>query len=128
MMSVLSCCLGLSRGVSDVVFTGGDPMVMNAHQLSTYVDPILQDHTLDHIATIRFGTKAVAYWPYRFITDPDADETLRLFQRVVESGRQVSIMAHFSHPNELSGPAPQVFEQTSCMAVYTAPRLNRAQV
>lgn len=83
-------------------------MVMNAEQLSTYVDPILQDPTLDHIATIRFGTKSVAYWPYRFVTDPDADDTLRLFQRIVDSGRGVSIMAHFSHPNELSGPVPQV--------------------
>lgn len=83
-------------------------MVMNSAQLSAYVDPILQDPTLDHVATIRFGTKAVAYWPYRFVTDPDADDTLRLVQRIVESGRHVSIMAHFSHPIELTGPAPQV--------------------
>lgn len=83
-------------------------MVMTSQLLSAYVDPILNDPTLDHIATIRFGTKAVAYWPYRFVTDPDADETLRLFQRIVESGRHISIMAHFSHPNELSGPVPQV--------------------
>lgn len=83
-------------------------MVMNAAQLSDYVEPILQDPILHHIATIRFGTKAVAYWPYRFVTDPDADDTLRLLQRIVESGRHVSIMAHFSHPNELTGPVPQV--------------------
>lgn len=83
-------------------------MVMNAKQLAAYVDPILQDPSLEHVATIRFGTKAVAYWPYRFVTDPDADETLRVFQRIVESGRHVSIMAHFSHPNELAGPVPQV--------------------
>lgn len=83
-------------------------MVMTAQQLSAYVDPILEDPTLAHVATIRFGTKAVAYWPYRFVTDPDADATLRLFQRIVESGRHVSIMSHFSHPNELSGPVPQV--------------------
>lgn len=98
----------LARDVSDVLFTGGDPMVMNAKQLAAYVDPILQDPSLEHVATIRFGTKAVAYWPYRFVTDPDADDTLRVFQRIVESGRHVSIMAHFSHPNELAGPVPQV--------------------
>lgn len=92
-------------------------MVMNAQQLSAYVNPILQDPSLDHVATIRFGTKAVAYWPYRFVTDPDADETLRVFQRIVESGRQVSIIAHFSHPNELTGPVPQVcgVERHACV-------------
>ncbi|CAN0246242.1 unnamed protein product, partial [Hapterophycus canaliculatus] len=95
------------RDVSDVLFTGGDPMVMNAKQLAAYVDPILQDPSLEHVATIRFGTKAVAYWPYRFVTDPDADDTLRVFQRIVDSGRHVSIMAHFSHPHELAGPVPQ---------------------
>lgn len=88
---------------------------MNAKQLSAYIDPILQDPSLDHVATIRFGTKAVAYWPYRFVTDPDADETLRVFQRIVESGRHVSIMAHFSHPHELTGPVPQV-----CTTSFTA--------
>lgn len=83
-------------------------MVMTSQQLSSYVDPILHDRQLEHVATIRFGTKSVAYWPYRFVTDPDADDTLRLFQRVVNSGRHVSIMAHFSHPHELLQPVAQV--------------------
>lgn len=35
------------------------------------------------------------------MTDPDAPEILRLFEKVARSGRQLSIMAHFSHPIEL---------------------------
>lgn len=94
--------------VSDVLFTGGDPMVMKTHMLSNYVDAILDPKNNCHnIGTIRFGTKAVAYWPHRFVTDPDADDLLRLFERVVKSGRHLSIMAHFSNPVELSTPVAQ---------------------
>lgn len=83
-------------------------MVMNALQLSSYIKPILEDPTLKHVVNVRLGTKALAFWPYRFVTDPDADETLRLFQHIVNQGKHLSIMAHFSHPAELDTPVVQV--------------------
>jgi hypothetical protein len=64
------------------------------------IEPLLGDG-LDHISTIRIGTKALSHWPYRFTTDRDADDLLRLFEEVRESGRQLALMAHFSHPREL---------------------------
>jgi len=45
-----------------------------------------------------------SYWPYRYVTDPDAAEVLDIFKRVVDSGRHLSIMAHFSHHVELESP------------------------
>jgi L-lysine 2,3-aminomutase len=84
--------------VTDVLITGGDPMVMRTELLARYVEPLL---TIDSVRTIRIGTKAVAYWPYRFLTDPDADELARLLERVVRCGRQLAVMAHYSHPREL---------------------------
>ena len=96
--------LARSRDVSDVLFTGGDPMVMKTRHWEKYLLPILEDERLDHIATIRIGTKSLAYWPERFVNDPEAASTLRLFQKVCESGRQLSIMAHFSHSVELETP------------------------
>jgi L-lysine 2,3-aminomutase len=35
------------------------------------------------------------------VTDPDADELMALFRKVVRSGKHVAIMAHFNHPREL---------------------------
>ncbi len=87
--------------VTDVLFTGGDPMTMTAGILSSYIEPLLNKE-FSHIQTIRIGTKALAYWPYRFLTDKDADEILFLFEKVVKSGKNLSIMAHFNHPVELS--------------------------
>ena len=86
--------------VSDILFTGGDPMVMRTRALKKYIEPVLQMRK-SSISNIRIGTKSLAYWPYRFLTDSDSDELLRFFEKIVESGLHLSIMAHFSHPREL---------------------------
>lgn len=85
--------------VKSVLFTGGDPMVMKTKVLRQYVEPLLE---LEHIQSIRFGTKAVAYWPQRFVTDDDADDLLRMFEEITESGKTAALMGHYSHPRELS--------------------------
>ena len=66
--------------VTSVLFTGGDPMVMRAPLLARWIEPLL---ALDTLRSIRIGTKALAWWPQRFVADRDADEVLRLFERVV---------------------------------------------
>ena len=86
--------------VTDVLVTGGDPLIMSASVLARYVEPLL-DARVEHVQSIRIGTKALSYWPYRFVSDGDADDLLRLFERVTESGKHLAVMAHFSHPREL---------------------------
>jgi KamA family protein len=88
------------KEVTDVLVTGGDPLVMSSGLLRRNIEPLLGEG-LNHITSIRIGTKALAYWPYRFTTDNDADDLLRLFADVQRSGRQLAIMAHYSHPREL---------------------------
>ena len=89
--------------VRDVLFTGGDPMTMKARQLSLYIDPLLEAK-FDHIQTIRIGTKSISFWPYRYVTDEDADNTLRLFEKIVKRGKHLAIMAHYEHWQELDTP------------------------
>lgn len=72
-------------------------MVMKSKHFSRYIDPIITDKELSHLTTVRIGTKSLSYWPYRFITDDDADEMLKAFERIVNSGKHLSIMAHFTH-------------------------------
>lgn len=86
--------------VSDLLITGGDPMVMKSHHLRSYLGPLLQPE-FDHIRTIRIGTKALSFWPYRFVTDPDADDLLALLERLANAGKHVAIMAHYNHWQEL---------------------------
>jgi L-lysine 2,3-aminomutase len=68
--------------------------------LEDYLNPVLTSD-LSHVQSIRLGTKALSYWPGRFVTDSDADDLLRFFDRIVDSGRHLTVMAHFSHPVEL---------------------------
>lgn len=90
--------------VTDVLFTGGDPMIMRTDVVRRWVDPLLEE-TANSVRTLRFGTKALSYWPARFTTGPDADDLMRLFERAVAAGRHVAVMAHFSHPRELETDA-----------------------
>ncbi len=92
--------------VSDVLITGGDPLVMNTRALSEYIEPLLATE-LSHVQNIRIGTKAVAYWPQRFVSDKDADDLMRLFERIVAAGRNLAVMGHYSHPRELQQPIAQ---------------------
>jgi KamA family protein len=88
------------KEVRSVLFTGGDPLVMKTKVLRRYLEPLL-DPELAHVESIRIGSKAPAYWPYKFVTDDDADDLMRLFEEVVESGRNLALMAHYTHPREL---------------------------
>ncbi|KVM59100.1 lysine 2,3-aminomutase [Burkholderia ubonensis] len=88
------------KDVTDILITGGDPLVMNTRSLAGYIEPLLAPE-LEHIQNIRIGTKSVAYWPHRFVSDKDADDLLRLFEKVVASGKNIALMGHYSHPAEL---------------------------
>jgi len=92
--------------VTDLLFTGGDPMIMKNKIFASYIDEILAAD-IPNLQTIRIGTKALGYWPYKFLTDEDADATLCTFEKIVKSGKNLAIMAHFNHPVELSTPAVQ---------------------
>jgi len=92
------------REVTDLLVTGGDPMVMKTKNLEQYLAPLADDASLDHVQTVRIGSKALSFWPYRFVTDADADELLRLLERLVARGKHVAFMAHFNHWRELGTP------------------------
>ncbi len=92
--------------VTDVLLTGGDPMVMKPHVLEKYIDPLLEAN-LTSLKTIRIGTKSLSFWPYKYLLGEEAEEILELFRRIVKYGKHLAIMAHFSHPRELQTRAVQ---------------------
>jgi KamA family protein len=92
-----------NNSVTDVLFTGGDPLIMKTKILEAYIRPLLESN----IRNIRIGSKALAYWPYRFLTDDDADDLLQLLRDVKKAGKHLAFMSHFNHPVELRPPAVQ---------------------
>lgn len=93
--------------VTDILFTGGDPMIMSFKVFQQYIEPFIDPNNKTNIQTIRIGTKVLGFWPYKFLTDRDAQDFLDLFKRIVDSGINLSFMAHFNHLNELKTPAVQ---------------------
>ena len=87
--------------VSDLLITGGDPMVMKTKHLLGYLEPLLEPR-FAHVQTVRIGTKALTFWPQRFVSDDDADGLIDLLARLVSAGKHVAIMAHYNHWRELS--------------------------
>jgi L-lysine 2,3-aminomutase len=102
---LLTQYISLHPQVRDVLFTGGDPMVMSAALLKSYILPLLSSPGTQHLDTIRIGTKSLAYWPYRYLSDPDSKDVLSLFEEVGKQGKHLTVQAHFSHPRELETPA-----------------------
>ena len=93
--------LRANKHVTDVLFTGGDPMVMSSKQIRRYLMAIVEDPTLRHVQTIRIGSKSLAYWPHKYVTEKDSSAVLQTFRDVVNGGKHLSFMAHFTHPAEL---------------------------
>ena len=89
--------------ITDLLITGGDPMIMKSHHLKHYLERI-NDPALEHVQNLRIGTKALTYWPHRFVSDPDADDLIELLEKIVRSGKHVSLMAHLNHWRELEPP------------------------
>jgi KamA family protein len=85
--------------VSDLLLTGGDPMVMNARRFAIYLEPLKRPE-FAHIKTIRIGTKALTYWPHRFLDD-ELDDVVAVLRGLVDAGKHVALMAHVNHWHEL---------------------------
>jgi len=100
---LLHAYLEQDKNITDLLMTGGDPMVMKTRHLVNYLEPLLKPE-LDHLQTIRIGTKSLTFWPQRFVTDDDADEVLALFKKLVDGGKHIAFMAHFNHWQEMETP------------------------
>jgi len=113
--------------ITDVLFSGGDPMVMNAGRLELYIDALL-DAEFSNLKTIRIGTKSLSFWPYRYLTDKDSGKILELFRKITDAGIHLSIMAHINHYREMSTgafrEAVHRIRQTGAVIRAQSPILN----
>ncbi len=90
--------------VTDLLITGGDPMVMNSKSLENYLSELIENIETTNIQTIRIGTKSLSYFPYKYTTDKDAKAILNYFEKIISKGLNLSIMAHINSPNEQKTP------------------------
>mgnify|MGYP001199228541 FL=1 len=107
--------------VTNVLLTGGDPMIMSTSKL----EPIIQKiREIDHVKIIRIGTKIPAFNPYRIINDPSLHEMIRTYST---DEKKIYIMAHFNHPNELTPVAVKglnMLMQSGAIVVNQTPMIR----
>jgi len=85
--------------VSNVLLTGGDPLIMSTRRLRDIIGALRQ---IDHVRIIRIGSKIPAFDPFRILNDEDLQQLLREHSR---PDRRIYLMAHFDHPRELTDVA-----------------------
>ncbi|MFN8547224.1 MAG: KamA family radical SAM protein [Candidatus Eisenbacteria bacterium] len=91
--------VGSHPEITDVLLTGGDPLIMNTAKLRGIVSRIA---AMPHVKTIRIGSKMPAFNPFRITDDPSL---LEMFREFSTSERAIYLMAHFDHPRELTKEA-----------------------
>jgi len=88
-----------TRGVRDVLLSGGDPFTLATDRLEYLVAKL---HEIPHVEIVRYGTATPVVMPQR-ITDN--------LVRMLKKYPPVWINTHFNHPKELTGRARQALAQ-----------------
>jgi lysine 2,3-aminomutase len=91
------------REITNVLITGGDPLTLPPSRLESIIGRLMD---IDHIRFIRIGTKMLAFDPLRVVDDPSLAALIR---RVTRQGKQIYIMNHFDHSQEISDPSVEGF-------------------
>jgi KamA family protein len=107
--------------ITNVLLTGGDPLVLE----TSFLESILHElRKIEHVGIIRIGSKIPAYNPYRILED---DRLCSAFQRYSTPEKRIYLMAHFTHPGELTNIALQAIERLQkcgVIVVHQTPVLN----
>ena len=85
--------------VTNVLLTGGDPLLLNTQRLIEILDAL---RAIPHVRIIRIGSKIPAFNPWRILQD---EELQAAFRKYSEPRRRIYLMAHFDHPRELTDEA-----------------------
>ena len=84
--------------IVEVLLSGGDPFTLGTKQLHNILDHLLP---IPNLTSIRFGTRAIVYYPPRFRDKGLAE----LFRKITMAGKTPVIVTHVDHIGEVSEEA-----------------------
>ncbi|NOZ81093.1 MAG: KamA family radical SAM protein [DPANN group archaeon] len=93
------------REINTLLLTGGDAFMLDNDTVRSLTG-ILSDPSLDHIRTVRFGTRMVVYQPQRI--DDELGQILQDFRDT--TGKRVMVGTHVNHPREVTPETKDAFE------------------
>lgn len=80
--------------IDNVLVTGGDPLLLSPRRLASLGESLA---AIPHVKLVRFGSKVPAFDPERI-----TPSLLEALARPLRRGVGVRVMAHFTHPRELT--------------------------
>jgi lysine 2,3-aminomutase len=102
------------REVTNVLLTGGDPLVLATSEL---VDIVGRIRRIEHVQIVRIGTRMPAFNPYRITEDPTLTD---MIERYSTADKRIYVMTHFIHLRELTDVAVRAVEKLQKAGAITA--------
>lgn len=101
--------------VSNVLLSGGDAFMMDNAQIRQYLDLLT---SVPHLDLIRFGTRTPVSLPMRIYEDEELLQILTEYN----SKKQIFVVTHFDHPNEVT---PESVRAIRCLIEAGIPVRNQ---
>lgn len=89
--------------ITNVLVSGGDSFMNSNEKIKTILDEFIK---IDHIDFIRFGTRIPVVLPQRIYEDKELLDILENYNKI----KQIYIVTHFNHPNEITKEARRAVE------------------
>lgn len=91
------------KEISNVLVSGGDSFMNSNKKIAN----ILNEFTkIEHLSFIRFGTRTPVVLPQRIYEDNELLEILEHYNKI----KQIYIITHFNHPNEITPESTRAIE------------------
>ena len=89
--------------ISNILISGGDSFLNSNSSIEQYLKVLTE---IDHLDCIRFGTRTPVSFPMRITMDPDL---LNILSRYNQK-KQIYVVTHFNHPNEITSQSVKALE------------------
>lgn len=80
--------------VREVIFSGGDPLILSDEQISEWLEGVF---AIDSVKRVRFHTRVPVNLPSRITKD-----FCKLLKRFASKERPIYVVTHFNHPREIA--------------------------
>lgn len=86
-------CLKKNPSIREIILSGGEPFLLGTKKLENIIASLLE---IDHIKTLRIGTRILSFLPYRITKG---------LTGMLSKYKPVWIITHFNHPGEITREA-----------------------
>ncbi len=92
------------KDMTNVLISGGDAFLNSNKKIENYLDKLSK---IKHLKYIRFGTRTPVVFPVRIYSDEELLNVLEHYNKI----KQIYLVTHFNHPNEITRESVKAIEE-----------------